>query len=79
MSGRDIWMHYVVNMNMQIIQGKYMCRLEGWYQRGLNSKRGPHLFHPRPPFDSKRFIIAPKACQMSLKLESFDDESFNLK
>jgi hypothetical protein len=34
---------------------------------------------PPPPFDSKRYIEAPKARQMSLKWESFADESFIVK
>jgi hypothetical protein len=38
------------------------------------------MFLPPPPsFGSKRYIIAPKADQMSLKWESFVDESFKFK
>jgi hypothetical protein len=43
-------------------------------QRGLNSKRGPHA----PSFGSKRYIIAPKAQQMSLKGKALLMKASNL-
>jgi hypothetical protein len=48
-------------------------------QRGFNSKRGPRSFHPLLPLGFKRYIIAPKARQMSLKWESLTDESFKCR
>jgi hypothetical protein len=53
--------------------------LISYSQRGFNSKRGPRSFHTLLPLGSNRYIIAPKAPQMSLKCESLTDESFKFK
>ncbi len=45
-------------------------------QRELKSKGGPRSINPPPPFGSKRYSILLKAHQMSLKWESFSEESF---
>jgi len=40
-------------------------------QRGFINKRDPRSFQPSPSIGSKRYIIAPKARQMSKKWKSF--------
>jgi hypothetical protein len=49
--------------------------LEDAQKRGLNKKKRATLLPPPPSFGSKRYTFAPKAGQMSLKWESFADES----